>query len=207
MRATHGVESEANRAEQTQRAAALADVDARDQPGRDAKGGSLDFAGAADAAPWTACNETPPSRAREHQDQLHAVPPRELSALGRALDFRRRAVSRRRHEFRHRLRRRHAGRIARPFRQGRSRDPARQGRQPRPRAGRGAAHRRRIRRDLARPGAARRRGGPVARRCKKLRDAFDKDYEFRSVAAVGPRVSGELVQSGTLGVVVAILAC
>jgi preprotein translocase subunit SecF len=41
---------------------------------------------------------------------------------------------------------------------------------------------------------------------QKLHDAFDKDYEFRSVAEVGPRVSGELVQSGTLGVVVAILA-
>ena len=40
----------------------------------------------------------------------------------------------------------------------------------------------------------------------KLRGAFDKDYDFRSVEAVGPRVSGELVQSGTLGVVVAILA-
>ena len=40
----------------------------------------------------------------------------------------------------------------------------------------------------------------------KLRDAFGGDYEFRSVDAVGPRVSGELVQSGTLGVVVAILA-
>jgi preprotein translocase subunit SecF len=41
---------------------------------------------------------------------------------------------------------------------------------------------------------------------KTLHDAFDKDYQFRSVAEVGPRVSGELVQSGTLGVVVAILA-
>jgi preprotein translocase subunit SecF len=41
---------------------------------------------------------------------------------------------------------------------------------------------------------------------KKLHDTFDQDYEFRSVEAVGPRVSGELVQSGTLGVVVAILA-
>ena len=41
---------------------------------------------------------------------------------------------------------------------------------------------------------------------KKLRDAFEKDYDFRSVEAVGPRVSGELVQSGTLGVVIAILA-
>ena len=40
---------------------------------------------------------------------------------------------------------------------------------------------------------------------QKLRDAFEKDYDFRSVEAVGPRVSGELVQSGILGVVVAIL--
>jgi preprotein translocase subunit SecF len=39
----------------------------------------------------------------------------------------------------------------------------------------------------------------------KLRGAFSQDYEFRSVDAVGPRVSGELVQSGTLGIVVAIL--
>ncbi len=39
----------------------------------------------------------------------------------------------------------------------------------------------------------------------KLRDAFEKDYDFRSVEAVGPRVSGELVQSGILGIVVAIL--
>jgi preprotein translocase subunit SecF len=40
----------------------------------------------------------------------------------------------------------------------------------------------------------------------KLRAAFGDAYDFRSVEAVGPRVSGELVQSGTLGVVVAILA-
>jgi len=40
----------------------------------------------------------------------------------------------------------------------------------------------------------------------KLRDAFSNDYEFRSVDAVGPTVSAELVQSGTLGVVVAIIA-
>jgi len=40
----------------------------------------------------------------------------------------------------------------------------------------------------------------------KLRQTFGDTYEFRSVATVGPRVSGELVQSGTLGVVVAILA-
>ncbi len=39
----------------------------------------------------------------------------------------------------------------------------------------------------------------------KLHQAFDPGYEFRSVAEVGPRVSGELVKSGTLGVVVAIL--
>ena len=40
----------------------------------------------------------------------------------------------------------------------------------------------------------------------KLREAFANDYEFRSVDAVGPTVSAELVQSGTLGVVVAIIA-
>ena len=40
----------------------------------------------------------------------------------------------------------------------------------------------------------------------KLRAAFGDAYEFRSVDAVGPRVSGELVQSGTLGIVVAILS-
>ena len=40
----------------------------------------------------------------------------------------------------------------------------------------------------------------------KLHGAFDEAYDFRSVEAVGPRVSGELVQSGTLGVVIAILA-
>jgi preprotein translocase subunit SecF len=35
---------------------------------------------------------------------------------------------------------------------------------------------------------------------------FEKDYEFRRVEVVGPRVSGELVQSGTLGVVLSIVA-
>ncbi len=40
----------------------------------------------------------------------------------------------------------------------------------------------------------------------KLRDAFSNDFDFRSVASVGPTVSAELVQSGTLGVVVAIIA-
>jgi preprotein translocase subunit SecF len=40
----------------------------------------------------------------------------------------------------------------------------------------------------------------------KLREAFSSDYEFRSVDSVGPTVSSELVQSGTLGVVVAIIA-
>ena len=37
-----------------------------------------------------------------------------------------------------------------------------------------------------------------------LRAAFEDTYEFRRVEVVGPRVSGELVQSGTLGVVFAI---
>jgi len=51
-------------------------------------------------------------------------------------------------------------------------------------------------------------GGEAAQQIaiSKLKDAFGADYEFRSVDAVGPRVSGELVQRGTLGVVVAIVA-
>lgn len=39
----------------------------------------------------------------------------------------------------------------------------------------------------------------------KLRAAFEKDYEFRRVEVVGPRVSQELVQNGTIGVLLAIL--
>jgi preprotein translocase SecF subunit len=39
----------------------------------------------------------------------------------------------------------------------------------------------------------------------RLREAFESEYEFRRVEVVGPRVSGELVQSGTLGVVLAIM--
>lgn len=40
----------------------------------------------------------------------------------------------------------------------------------------------------------------------KLRTAIGEGYEVRRVEVVGPRVSGELVQSGTLGVVVSIFA-
>ena len=39
----------------------------------------------------------------------------------------------------------------------------------------------------------------------KLRETFADQYEFRRIEVVGPRVSGELVQSGTLGVILAIL--
>ncbi len=39
-----------------------------------------------------------------------------------------------------------------------------------------------------------------------IKDALGKDYDFRRVEVVGPRVSGELVQSGTLGIVVSIFA-
>ncbi len=39
----------------------------------------------------------------------------------------------------------------------------------------------------------------------KLRENFGEAYEFRRVEVVGPRVSGELVQNGTLGVIVGIL--
>ena len=40
----------------------------------------------------------------------------------------------------------------------------------------------------------------------KLKTAIGEGYEVRRVEVVGPRVSGELVQSGTLGVVVSIFA-
>jgi preprotein translocase SecF subunit len=39
----------------------------------------------------------------------------------------------------------------------------------------------------------------------RMREAFGNEYEFRRVEVVGPRVSGELVQSGMLGVIFAIL--
>ncbi len=40
----------------------------------------------------------------------------------------------------------------------------------------------------------------------RVKAAIGDDYEFRRVEVVGPRVSGELVQSGTLGVVLSIIA-
>ena len=51
-------------------------------------------------------------------------------------------------------------------------------------------------------------GGDVAQEAavKKVEDSLNDQYEFRRVEVVGPRVSGELVQSGTLGVVVSIFA-
>lgn len=50
-------------------------------------------------------------------------------------------------------------------------------------------------------------GGEVAQQAvvTKARTAFADAYEFRRVETVGPRVSGELVQAGTLGVVLAII--
>jgi preprotein translocase subunit SecF len=41
---------------------------------------------------------------------------------------------------------------------------------------------------------------------RKFREVFEEKYEFRRVEAVGPRVAAELVQNGTFGVLVAILA-
>ena len=40
---------------------------------------------------------------------------------------------------------------------------------------------------------------------EKARAAFINDFEFRRVEVVGPRISGELVQSGTLGVVASVI--
>jgi preprotein translocase subunit SecF len=41
---------------------------------------------------------------------------------------------------------------------------------------------------------------------QKTREALEKDYEFRRVETVGPRVSGELVRDGTLGVLLSIVS-
>jgi preprotein translocase subunit SecF len=41
---------------------------------------------------------------------------------------------------------------------------------------------------------------------QKARDTFGAEYDFRRVETVGPRVSGELVQSGTIGIVLSVLA-
>ncbi len=52
-------------------------------------------------------------------------------------------------------------------------------------------------------------GGDVAQRAavQKVQEALGTEtYDYRRVEVVGPRVSGELVQSGTLGVVLSIVA-
>ncbi len=51
-------------------------------------------------------------------------------------------------------------------------------------------------------------GGDAAQQAvvEKVRAVIVNDYEVRRVEVVGPRVSGELVQSGTLGVVLSIIA-
>ncbi|WP_439498457.1 protein translocase subunit SecF [Bosea sp. (in: a-proteobacteria)] len=50
-------------------------------------------------------------------------------------------------------------------------------------------------------------GGETAQQgvVTRAREAFASNYDFRRVETVGPRVSGELVQAGTLGVVLAIV--
>ena len=51
-------------------------------------------------------------------------------------------------------------------------------------------------------------GGDAAQQVavEKVRGVISDKYEVRRVEVVGPRVSGELVQSGTLGVVLSVLA-
>lgn len=52
------------------------------------------------------------------------------------------------------------------------------------------------------PGGEAAQGGVVTR----AREAFAADYDFQRVETVGPRVSGELVQSGTIGIILSIFA-
>jgi preprotein translocase subunit SecF len=51
-------------------------------------------------------------------------------------------------------------------------------------------------------------GGEAAQTAvvQKARDTFSNEYDFRRVETVGPRVSGELVQSGTIGIVFSVIA-
>ncbi len=51
-------------------------------------------------------------------------------------------------------------------------------------------------------------GGDAAQQAavEKVKAAIGTTYEYRRIEVVGPRVSGELVQSGTLGVVISIVA-
>jgi preprotein translocase subunit SecF len=51
-------------------------------------------------------------------------------------------------------------------------------------------------------------GGDAAQEAAvaKLKQAIGNDYETRRVEVVGPRVSGELVQSGTLGICISLIA-
>jgi preprotein translocase subunit SecF len=50
-------------------------------------------------------------------------------------------------------------------------------------------------------------GGDAAQQTvvSKARTAFEANYEFRRTETVGPRISGELVQSGTLGIIISVL--
>ncbi len=52
------------------------------------------------------------------------------------------------------------------------------------------------------------KGGATAQEATvaRVKKALEARYDFRRVDVVGPRVSGELVQSGTLGIVLAIIA-
>ena len=51
-------------------------------------------------------------------------------------------------------------------------------------------------------------GGDAAQQAavEKVKQALGGAYDFRAISVVGPRVSSELVQQGTLGVVISILA-
>jgi len=51
-------------------------------------------------------------------------------------------------------------------------------------------------------------GGEAAQSAvvQRARDAFGQNYDFSRVETVGPRVSGELVQSGTIGVILSVIA-
>ena len=150
-------------------------------------------------------HETSSSRAREHQIRLHAVPAGELPAVGDAVDHVGSDVPVRGHEFGIDF----AGGTQVDIRAKSGEAHIADIRSKAEGLGLGPVEVQQIGSDAdvllrlnVQPGGEQGQQTAIA----KLHDAFSNDYEFRAVNSVGPSVSAELVQSGTLGVVVAILA-
>ena len=151
-------------------------------------------------------HEASTPRPGEYEIPVHALSARELSVLGGDVDRLRGAVPDAGYEFRHRFRRRHLDGAARQIGPRRHRRRARRDAQADLRRRRGAGLRHPVRLWSCASEFPKKRLPRRRRPSPTIKQALGKDYDFRRVEVVGPRVSGELVQSGTLGVVISILA-